>query len=91
MLEQRLACAAVAGGVRAREVHAAEAVHLQVDEAGDRDPAAAAAVHADRRDPSVGDLDVSAQQHAVHDRCLDAQSHALGSSARRIEPPASAS
>ena len=42
--------------------------HLQVDEARDRDPAAAAAVDADRRDSSIGDLDVSAQEHAVHDR-----------------------
>ncbi len=91
MLQQRLARAAVAGGVGAGEVHAGEAVHLQVDEAGDRDSAAAAAVHADGRDPSVRDLDVSAQQHAVHHRCLDAQSHAFGSSARRIDPSASAS
>ena len=91
MLEQRLARAAVAGCVGAREVDAAEAVHLQVDEARDRDPAAAAAVHADRRDPSVRDLDVAAQEHAVDDRRLDAEPHASAPSARRIEPPASPS
>src|SRR5207237_5896939 len=33
-LEQRLAGAPVAAGVRVQEVHTAEAVHLQVDEAG---------------------------------------------------------
>ena len=91
MLEQHFAGAAVPGRIGAREVDAAEAVHLQVDEAGDRDPAAAAAVHADRRDPSVRDLDVSAQEHAVHDRSLDAQPHASAPSARRIEPPVSSS
>ena len=49
VLEQHLAGAAVPGRIGAREVDAAEAVHLQVDEAGDRDPAAAAAVR--RRPP----------------------------------------
>ena len=49
VLEQRLAGAPVPGRVGAREVDAAEAVHLQVDEARDRDPAAAAAVR--RRPP----------------------------------------
>ena len=47
-LEQRLAGAAVARGVGRGEVDAAEAVHLQVDEARDRDAAPRRAVRARR-------------------------------------------
>ena len=46
-LEQRGAGAPVAVGVGVEEVDAAEAVHLQVDEAGNREPASAAAAEAD--------------------------------------------
>ena len=60
MLEQRLARPSIPGRIGRGEVDATEAVHLQVDEAGDRNPAAAAAVHADCRDPPVRDLHVSA-------------------------------
>src|ERR1019366_885917 len=61
------------------EVDAAEAVHLQVDEAGDRDPAPAQSAQADRRDPAVLHLDVPLDQEAVDERRFDSELHALQS------------
>ena len=61
-VEQRVSGRPVAGCVRGGEVDAAEAVHLQVDEAGHRDPAAALRREADRDDAPVRDLDVAAQR-----------------------------
>ena len=65
--------AAVAGGVCIEEVDAAEAVHLQVDEARYREPAAALPAEAERRDPAVLDLDVARDEHSVDERCFDSQ------------------
>src|SRR5262245_48461950 len=59
-LEQCLAGAPVAGGVRVEEVDAAEAVYLEIDEPRRGDAPAVPAREPDRRDPAVGDLDVSA-------------------------------
>ncbi len=73
-LEERLARATVARGVGRGEVDAGDPVHLQVDEPGNRDAAAGAAVEADGRDPPVLDLDVSLQEEPVDDGSLDAQS-----------------
>src|SRR4029453_8691037 len=74
-LEQRLAGAPVAGGVGVEEVDTAEAVHLQVDEAGSGHPAAVAAGEAAPRDGAVRDLDVARQEGAVDDGRLDAEPH----------------
>ncbi len=72
-LEQRVPSAAVRGGVCIEEVDAAEAVHLQVDEARYREPAAALAAEAEGRDAAVRDLDVARDEHSVDERCFDSQ------------------
>src|SRR6185503_19224609 len=75
-LEQRLAATGVAVGVGAHEVDAAEAVHLEVDEAGDGDAAAAVAAHqAVLGDHTVGDLDVAGHEGAVDERGFDSEPH----------------
>src|SRR6185503_8110711 len=75
-LEQRLAATGVAVGVGAHEVDAAEAVHLEVDEAGDGDAAAAVAAHqAVLGDHTVGDLDVTGHEGAVDERGFDSEPH----------------
>ena len=71
---ESLAGAGVAGCVGSREVDAIEAVHLQVDEARDRD-AAAAARQPHGGDASVGDLKVACDERAVDHGCLDTESH----------------
>ena len=82
-LEQRVGGLAVPVRIRAEEVDAREAVHLQVDEARDRD-AAAAALEADRDDDAVLDLDVARLEPAVDEARLHAQPHC--SSAFRTTP-----
>ena len=64
---------AVAGCVRVEEVDAAEAVHLQVDEARDGEAAAAFPAEPERGDPAVRDLDVARDEHPVDERCFDSQ------------------
>ncbi len=87
-LEECLAGDREALGVRAEEVDTREAVHLQVDEARHRDPAAGA-VEADGLDPASVDRDVAGNETPVDERGLDAEPH--GSSAFRTTPPACAS
>ena len=74
-LEQRLARAPVAVGVRVEEVDAAEAVDLEVEEAGHRDAASVRRGEAVAGDPAVDDLDVARHQPAVDDAPLDAEPH----------------
>src|SRR5439155_216250 len=84
------ASSAVAVGVRLQQVDAAEAVHLEVDEAGRRDAAAVRGRQAERRQRAVvGELDVAGDELAADDRGLDAEPH--GETALRMLPPASAS
>ena len=71
--EESLAGAAIAVRVRREEIDPAEPVHLQVDEPGGGDPVAFVAVHADRGDASVGDLDVARQELSADERRLDAE------------------
>ena len=73
--EQRLAGAAVAVGIRSREVDSAEAVDLQVDETGNCDPAPGALAEGDVRDGAVRDRDVSRDEDALDDGSLDAEPH----------------
>ena len=72
--EQRLAGRRVCSRVRPREVDAAESVHVKVDEAGRRDPAAVSG-KSDGRDPPLRDLDVAANELPVDDRALDPEPH----------------
>src|SRR4051794_6792933 len=76
--EHRLACATVRGSVGRGEVDAAEAVDVEVDEAGYRD-ARTASTHADARDPRALDLDVARDEPAVDERRLDAEPHSVRS------------
>ena len=62
-----------AGGVGVEEVDAAEAVHLQVDEARDRKAAAAFPAEPERGDAAVCDLDVTRDEHPVDQRRFDSQ------------------
>ena len=87
-LEERFAGGREPVGVRAQEVDPGEAVDLQVDEAGHRDPAADA-VEADGLDPAAVDRDVARNEPTVDERGLDAEPHA--SSALRTTPSASVS
>jgi hypothetical protein len=88
-LEQCLAGAAVPGGVCRGEVDAAEAVHLQVDEAGNGDAVPLAVAQTDRCNAAVRDVHVAPEQDAVDDRRLDAELHAASSDAL-AEPPTTA-
>ena len=62
--EQRLPHAQVARPVGRHQVHAGEAVDLQVDETGRRDPAPGAAGEPDAADQAIVDLHVPGQQTA---------------------------
>jgi len=64
---------AIGGGVRVEKVDAAEAVHLQIDEARNREPAAPLAAEPERRNAAVRDLDVARDEHAVDQCCFDSQ------------------
>lgn len=55
-----------------REVDSREAVHLEVDEPQDRDPAARAG-KPDTGNASVDDLDVAPKQLSADDRGLDSE------------------
>src|SRR5437763_595814 len=88
-LEQHLAGAAIALRVRFEEVDAAEAVDLQVDEAGHGEAAAVRRRDSDARDAAVDDLDVSRKEPAADQRRFDAELH--GRSAVLMFPPAAAS
>ena len=55
------------------EIDAAEAVHLQVDEARSGDSLAGMTVQAHRGDPSIRDLDVATDEVALDERALDAE------------------
>src|SRR5881394_2074015 len=68
--EQRLASAAVGSRIGRGEVDAAEAVHVQVDEAWRRDAGAAPAESDPRNSPAV-DLNVACDEPAVDERRLD--------------------
>ena len=72
--EHRFRRTAVRGCVGRGEVDAAEAVDVQVDEAGHRD-AGAAPLHADASDAPVVHVDVAGDEPAADERRLDAQSH----------------
>ena len=89
-LEQRLAGAAVAGRVGASEVDAAEAVHLQVDEAGRGDPAARAGASPTAATTPSAISTSPADSVAVDDRGLDAEPHSSSAAARRRRPPRAA-
>lgn len=73
--EERLTCAAIAVEVSPGEVDPAEAVHVEVDEARDRDPRAPPARNTDACDTAGVDLDVARHEHAVDHRRLDSQPH----------------
>src|SRR4029079_5500525 len=87
---QRFARPRVTPSVGVEEVDSAEAVHLEVDEAGRGEAASI------RREDSVGgddpvlDLDVAGDEAAVDERRADSEPHDPGSTARRTTPPASA-
>ena len=81
--EQCLTRSSVAGRVRRREVDAAEAVDVQVDEAGNRD-AVPGACEPDGRDPAVLDRDVTAHEDAVDEGRFDADPHALSMQRRSV-------
>ena len=83
--EQCLTRSPVAGRVRRREVDAAEAVDVQVDEAGNRD-AVPGAREPDGRDPAVLDRDVTAHEGAVDEGRFDADPHALSMQRRSVRP-----
>src|SRR5439155_13510563 len=89
-LAQRLARGVVVGRGRVQEVDAAEAVHLEVDEARHRQPAPATA-EAHVGDTAVDDLDVAPDELAADERGFDAEPHVTPRSARRTTPPAATS
>ena len=74
-LEQRLAGAAVAVGVGVEEVDAAEAVDLEVDEAGHGEAAPVRPGEPAADDPAVLDLDVAVDEPPVDEGRLDAEPH----------------
>ena len=88
-LEQSLAGAPVAPAIGGREVDAAEAVDVQVDEAGNRD-SATGPCEGHGGDMAVVDVDVTRDEDALDDRRFDAEPHGR-SSAARTTPPAPAS
>ena len=88
-LEHRLAGDPVAGRVRVEEVDAAEAVHLEVDEAGRGDALAVGGREADASDLAVDDLDVPGHELAPDESRFDAEPHEP--SAARIRPSAASS
>src|SRR5206468_9347651 len=89
-LQQCLASAGVAVGVGAHEVDAAEAVDLQVDEAGDGDAAVAVATAQPiGGDLAVDELDVAGDEVPADQRGFDAEPHC--SSAARTWPEACSS
>jgi hypothetical protein len=78
-LEQRLARSRVAFRVGVEEVDAAEAVDLEVDEAGNGETRAAGS-DADTRDAAVDEIDASLYHDAVDERGGDPESHDVGAS-----------
>src|SRR5215468_9356008 len=82
--QQGLARAAIVVARGGEEVDAAVAVHLEVDEARYRDPAARAAGEADRDDTTVLHLDVARYELATDERGLDPEPHCPA--AFRTEP-----
>src|SRR5215212_8914476 len=69
--------------VGAEEIHAGEAVEMQVDEAGDSDALGARGRDAQPGDRAVLDVDVAVDELAAGERGLDAQPHACTSALGR--------
>src|SRR6266508_5444782 len=87
-LQERLAGDVVVGGRRVEEVDAAEAVDLQVDKAGNRDPATRPG-EPTAHDASVDHVYITRDDLAPDDRRFDADPHGAPLRARRTTPPAS--
>src|SRR5439155_4071515 len=85
-LEQRVAGTAVPRGVCIEEVDAAEAVDLEVDEAGDGEAAPVGRGDSDGGDPAVDDFDVAGEEHAVDERRLDSEPLAHRASLEVVRP-----
>jgi hypothetical protein len=91
--QERLAGAPIAIAVGDLEVHAGEAVGLQIDEPRSGDQRPATATDPERGDHAILDLDVARQQAAVDERGSDAEPHGVpspvGAAAPRTLPAAS--
>src|SRR3954463_2149288 len=74
-LEQRLARATIGRRVGVEKVDAAEAVHLEIDEAGHGDPAPSRRGEPDRDHAPVADLDVPPDEEPVDERGFDTELH----------------
>src|SRR5262249_52190975 len=73
--QERLSRTAVVVAGGREEVDAAVPVHLEIDEAGDRDTAARSAREAERDDPPALDVDVAGNELAPHESGLDPEPH----------------
>ncbi len=76
-LEQRLSGSGVPLAIGFEEVDPAEPVHLEVDEAGHRQPVPVRRRKTHGCDPAVDDLHVAAHEASLDERCLDAELHEL--------------
>src|SRR5919106_2303245 len=76
-LEQRVTGAAIAVRVGVEEIDAREPVYLKVDEAGHGDAVAVRGREPDAGDSAVVDLDVAADDPAVHECGVNAELHPL--------------
>src|SRR4029079_12651389 len=74
-LEECLARLAVPLGVGREEVHATEAVHLEVDEPGHCDPTTVGGRESERRHPTARDLDVARHELPVAEGSFAADTH----------------
>src|SRR5439155_12668339 len=88
-LKQRVAGTPVAVRIGFEKVYAAEAVHLEIDEARRGDSAPFPSPDAIAGDPAVDDLDVARNEPPPDDRSFDAEPHPRNTS--RTLPPAASS
>ncbi len=88
VVEERLAGLAVALGVRCREVDPTEAVDVEVDEAGNGDPAPVPPGEGNLGQVAVRERQVAGHEDALDDRGFDAEPH-RSSRLRLTTPPAS--
>jgi hypothetical protein len=79
-LEQRVTRTPIGRGVGIKEVDAAEAVHLEVDETGSGDSPAVRARQAVANDRAVPHLDVAVDEQPVDECRLDVEFHPAPSS-----------